>query len=321
MRAPPPNSDKLASASRVGGSPCQAWRRRIQERDDDCAVLLALRVSEGEKPHRTRTEPEHDDFVLDVDRYTVDAVTAAPAALVLPGGGFREHTAHDGEGYARWLNTLGIAAVVLRYRLRPDPFPVALQQARAALSALQRGDLLENVDTDRTGVIGSSAGGLLAGLLATGAVLSVEQPPATVPRPTFHIQSYGLASLALIPQSAVEALLADKISLAAELSPANHVDSDTPPTFVWTTAQDPPGLPNALEWARVLAEHDVRMELHIYPDGGHGLGLADGVAYGPHGHQAAPHTAQWTDACERWLRHLGVIRGAELPRPSRHAAP
>lgn len=247
---------------------------------------------------------------LDVDLYPVEGDHPSPAILVLPGGGFREHTAHDGEGYARWANTLGIAAVVLRYRLVPDPFPLALQQARNTLDDLQSGHLLPNVDADKTGVIGSSAGGLLAGLLATGTVLSIENRTHAPPRPAFHIQSYGLADLTLLPAAAVGALLGDQMELATELSPARHIDDMTPPSFIWATARDGPGLPNALEWTRALAQEEVPVELHIYPDGSHGVGLADGVPYGRHGHQELPHTARWTAACAQWLRHLGHLEGA-----------
>lgn len=242
---------------------------------------------------------------LDIDLHPT--TPGAPAVLVLPGGGFREHTDHDGTGYARWLNGIGLGAVVLRYQLRPDPFPRALQQARAALEALQRGTLLPGADPARIGVLGSSAGGLLAGLLATGAVLSIEPPRGTPSRPAFHIQSYGLADLALLPPPAVEALLGDARDLAGELSPVTHADAATPPTFVWATAQDRPGLPNALLWTRTLAGHDVPVELHVYPDGPHGVGLADGVRWGAHGDLALPHTAQWTEACGRWLRRIGVL--------------
>lgn len=247
------------------------------------------------------TEREVAD--LDVDVYP-GPIPGEPGVLVLPGGGLREHTEHDGAGYAHWLNGIGYGAVVLRYRLRPDPFPLALQQARATLEAMQDSRLLPTADPHRIGVIGSSAGGLLAGLLATGAVLSIEPARPTPPRPAFHIQSYGLADLSLIPAEAVAALLGERAHWAGELSPVNHVDGLVPPTFVWTTAQDPPGLPNALAWAGVLAEHEVRFELHVYPEGWHGVGLADGVAWGAHGKLAIPHTAQWTTACERWLRKV-----------------
>lgn len=72
----------------------------------------------------------HDGVALDADTYP-GPIPGSPGVLVLPGGGFREHTEHDGEGYARWLNGLGFGAVVLRYQLRPDPLPLSLQQAAA----------------------------------------------------------------------------------------------------------------------------------------------------------------------------------------------
>lgn len=247
------------------------------------------------------TEPPATEPEPDLLRFPVEG--AGIAALVLPGGGFREHTEHDGIGYAHWLNRIGISAAVLRYRLRPDPFPLALQQARAAMDWMQRSDR-PGFTGCTVGVIGSSAGGLLAGLLATGAVLSIENSPQRVPRPAFQVQCYGLADLALLPPSAVEALLGDHVGLARELSPVSHIDNRTSPSFIWATAGDPPGLPNALAWTQALAEHEVPVELHIYPEGWHGVGLADGVAYGEHGHQHLPHTATWTSACQLWLAHI-----------------
>lgn len=102
-------------------------------------------------------------------------------------------------------------------------------------------------------------------------------------------------------------LLGDKFQLEDELSPARRVDERTSPTFIWATASDPPGLPNALEWARVLGENQIPMELHIYPEGRRGIGLADGVVYGSHGDDAIPHTAQWSRSAGRWLRHTEIV--------------
>lgn len=194
------------------------------------------------------------------------------------------------------------------------PFPLTLQQARAALDLLRSRGIAGWTHT-HVGVIGSSAGGLLAGLLATGSVLSIEPTPPRVPRPDLHVQSYGLADLDLLPHDAVEARLGERIHLAAELSPARHVDDATPPTFVWATAPDPPGLPNALEWARALTERTVPVEPHIYPYGWHGLGLADGVAYGDHGHVRVPHTAHRSRACEEWISH--TLASQARPRLAR----
>lgn len=246
------------------------------------------------------TTSSWDGIELDLDLFPVPG--SETAVLVLPGGGFREHTEHDGAGYARWLNSIGVSAAVLRYQLRPDPFPLALQQARAALEALQGSQLMPDIAADCVGVVGSSAGGLIAGLLATGTVLSIEPAREQVPRPRFQIQAYGLADLRLLPPQAVDALLGDAAHLIDELSPVTHIDERTAPTFVWATAQDRPGLPNALAWAQALADHDVPVELHVFPEGPHGVGLADGVRYGEHGQHCIPRTAGWTTACETWLK-------------------
>ncbi len=239
-----------------------------------------------------------------------------PAVLVLPGGAFRELPPHEGEGYARWLSGLGIHASVLPYRLLPDRFPAPLEDARNALAHLRTGDHGPGIeiDTGRIGVIGSSAGGQLAGLLMTGRVLSVEQGVVDPPRPDFAILAYALADLDLLPPPVVANLLGDLLPLKDELSPARHVDASVCPTFVWATAQDPPGLPNALEWTRALAAAEVPVELHVYPGGNHGIGLADGVEYGGASHKFIahePHTASWTTACAAWLRREGVLAGQE----------
>lgn len=231
-----------------------------------------------------------------------------PSVLVLPGGRFQELPPHEGEGYARWLSSIGLNAFVLEYRLLPERFPAPLVDARAGLDYIRTGD--HGLPTDRVGVIGSSAGGQLAGLLMTGQVLSIEEGVADPPRPDFAILAYALADLDLLPPVAVETLLGELISIKDELSPAKHVDSSVCPTFVWAGAQDPPGLPNALEWTRVLAAAAVPVETHVYPTGTHGIGLADGVEYGGKEHffiARDEHTASWTTACEAWLRREGVL--------------
>ncbi|WP_211236625.1 alpha/beta hydrolase [Arthrobacter castelli] len=225
-----------------------------------------------------------------------------PSVLVLPGGAFREHTGHEGEGYARWLSDIGLHAFVVNYRLLPHGFPAPLEDARAGLHYIRHGDHGLSVDTARVGVIGSSAGGHLAGLLMVGTVLSIETLDEAPPRPDFAILAYAVADLDLLPGPAVEALLGERINLKDELSPVRHLDERVCPAFVWATAEDPPGFPNALAWATALVDASVAVELHIYPHGWHGLGLADGQAYGDHGHTHIPHTAQWSSAAESWLR-------------------
>jgi acetyl esterase/lipase len=230
-----------------------------------------------------------------------------PAVLVLPGGGYRFHTEHEGEGYARWLSGIGLHAFVLRYPLMTDHrFPAPLESGRAALEWIRNGKHGLDVG-EHVGVIGSSAGGHLAGLLATGTMLSTEQLVTPPPRPDFAILAYSPADLHLLPEEPVQWILDGRMELREELSPALHIDADTCPTFLWATAEDPPGFPNALAYARALFDAGIPVELHIYPRGWHGLGLANGVAYGAHGAIHIPHTARWAQACEAWLGAEGFL--------------
>ncbi|WP_254076567.1 alpha/beta hydrolase [Streptomyces pacificus] len=231
-----------------------------------------------------------------------------PAVLVLPGGGVRELPPHEGEGCARRLSGLGIHAFVPSCRLLPDRFPAPLEDARAGSDHIRNGD--HGLDVGRAGVIGSGAGGQLAGLLMTGRVLSVEEGVADPPRPDFAIPAYAPAGLDLLPPSVVENLHGDLLPLEDEPSPAMHVDASPCPAFAWATAQDPPGQPEAPERTRAPAAAAVPVESHVSPGGGHGIGLAGGVEYGgePHTCMARePHTASWTAACAARLRREDVL--------------
>ncbi|KHD72254.1 xylanase [Actinoplanes utahensis] len=230
-----------------------------------------------------------------------------PAVLVLPGGGYRFHAEHEGEGYARWLSGIGLHAFVLRYPLMTGHrFPAPMESGRAALDWIRAGGHGLDVGAS-VGVIGSSAGGHLAGLLATGTVLRSEQLAGPPPRPDFAILAYSPADLHLLPDEPVQWILDGRMDLRGELSPARNIDAATCPTFLWATAEDPPGFPNALAYASALFDAGVPVELHIYPRGRHGLGLANGVAYGEHGDIHIPHTARWAEACRAWLTAEGFL--------------
>lgn len=242
---------------------------------------------------------------LDVTLYPADGDFAGPrsAVLVLPGGGYREHSGNAGEACARWLASLGCHAFTLRYRLLPELFPAALVDARAGLDYIRDGDHNLAVDRDRVGVIGFSAGGHLAGLLTAGTVLAGETYTGTAARPDFAVLAYSIADLDLVDEPTVERLIGNSPTLYDELSPARHLDEQACPTFIWATGQDLPGLANGLRWSEAVAAAGRRIELHIYPDGDHGVGLADGRG----GYPNLPHTAQWTVACAAWFRNEGIL--------------
>lgn len=252
----------------------------------------------------TKASPDNDvESLATVYPAIASGAGPRPAILVLPGGGYREHSANAEEAAARWLARLGFHVFTLRYRLLPRIFPTALADVRAGLDYVRSGAHGLAVDPQRVGVIGFSAGGHLAGMLTAGTILRGESYTGAAPRPDFAILAYAIADLDLVDQPTVDRLVDTSPTLHDELSPTRHLDDQPCPTFVWATGQDLPGLRNTLEWGRAIATVGRRIRLSIYPDGPHGVGLADGRD----GYPDLPHTARWTSDCEAWLRHEHIL--------------
>lgn len=221
--------------------------------------------------------------------------TASGSVLVLPGGGYAVLAPHEAEPYAQWLAGLGLDAHILRYTVGRGAWPAALDQARALLREVRA------AATGPVGVIGSSAGGHLAACLSTAVGPGIGGGPAH--RPDFAVLAYPVTSFTVAPEpgSTLRVLGPDPSPEARRaVSPDRHVDRATPPTFVWTTADDPV-VPagHSLRYAQALVDAGVPVELHVFPHGRHGLALTG----------EAPAAATWTDLCERWLRDLGVLDG------------
>ncbi|MBB5803742.1 acetyl esterase/lipase [Saccharothrix ecbatanensis] len=224
--------------------------------------------------------------------HLIDTSERRPAVLVLPGGSYLRHADHEAEPVAQWLNGLGLHAFVLRYRVDPHRHPAGLLDARQALHHVRQH---AQVDPHRVGVLGFSAGGHLAGMLATG-VHPTGEPSSADERPDFAVLCYPVISLDGADgghQGCGDRLLGDDADSAARATLAvdRHVDARTPPTFLWHTADDE-AVPvvNSLRYAEAAARHDVPVELHVYPHGKHGLGLAVGEPAGA-----------WTGLCADWL--------------------
>ncbi|GAA2100577.1 alpha/beta hydrolase [Microlunatus panaciterrae] len=216
--------------------------------------------------------------------------------LVLPGGAYEMHADHEAEPVARWLNGLGLHAVVLRYRMSPHRHPAPLEDAVAALRSLRAGDLGLAVDRERVGVIGFSAGGHLAA--------SLSNADADGGVPDFAILGYPVISFVheVNEPSARNLLGEPSLQLRRDHSLEYRVSSRTPPTFLWHTADDDAvPLSNSLRYADALARNGVPVELHVFPHGRHGLSILDEV----------PHVTQWMELCARWLTETGVLDPGE----------
>ena len=221
-----------------------------------------------------------------------------PAVLVLPGGGYGKTSDHEGEPVAKWLAGLGIHAFVLQYRVAPHQHPAPLTDAKEAMLWIRGGEHGVAVD-GRVGVLGFSAGGHLAATLSTAT--SSNTPALDVPSavPNLSILCYPVVSFTdAVHQGSIDNLLGHSPSsdLLRSLSPELNVTDTTPPAFLWHTADDGAvPVENTFAYARALIRHGVPVEVHVFPHGSHGLGLAEGEV-GPDG---------WPALCGKWLSRQG----------------
>jgi acetyl esterase/lipase len=225
------------------------------------------------------------------------------AVVICPGGGYAV-LAYDHEGHqvARFLNTIGVTGVVLKYRLAPRyRHPAPLQDVQRAVRLVRSKAADYGIDPTRVGVMGFSAGGHLASTAAThfdkGQADAADPVDRFSCRPDFAVLCYPVISMTesfghtgsrrnLLGENA-DAALADL------LSNEKQVTAETPPTFLFHTGDDT-GVPveNSLAFYSALRKHKVPAELHAYQVGPHGVGLAP----------ADPATFGWKDRLADWLR-------------------
>jgi len=201
--------------------------------------------------------------------------------LVLPGGGYGL-LAYDWEGtdVAKWLNSIGIAAFVLKYRLpsvlsQKTPYEVPLQDAQQAMKIIREKASQYNIAQNKIGVIGFSAGGHLASTLST----HFTKKNSNKVRPDFSVLIYPVITMKkeFTHKGSRRKLLGDNpdSQLVHQFSNELRVTSNTPPTFmVHATNDKVVPVENSIEYYKSLKKHGVKSELHIYEKGGHGFSLA-----------------------------------------------
>jgi len=231
------------------------------------------------------------------------------AVVICPGGGY-SILAYDWEGtdVAKWLNSKGIAGIVLKYRLPGSKSNIVrhkspLLDAQRALRLTRYHAEEWNINPDKIGVMGFSAGGHLASTLGTHfdeVKSGIEDPVAMASsRPDFMILVYPVISFDpkfghIGSRNNLLGKNPDQ-ELIDRFSNEKQVTADTPPTFL-IHAGDDGGVPveNSLMFYKALQEHDVPAEMHIFPEGGHGFGLA----------LENEHLHTWTDLCIDWMKGM-----------------
>ena len=232
--------------------------------------------------------------------------STSTAVLVIPGGGY-QHLAigYEGVQIAGWLNTQGIPAFLLDYRVAPYGYPAPIEDGEQALRIIQERAAEFGVDPNRIGVWGFSAGGHLAstlGTLCTGQEVAVGGATIKCPRPAFMILAYPVISmeLPLAHGGSRKNLLGPKpdAALAHKLSNQFNVTVETPPTFLFATTKDPTvPVENSLDFYRALERAGVPAELHLFDYANHGCGLCGSIV---------PLSA-WPALLRNWLVQRGWI--------------
>jgi acetyl esterase/lipase len=252
----------------------------------------------------------------DADRPTLTLYPAAEqnstgtAVVVCPGGGYRALAMdHEGVQIARWLNSIGVAAFVLKYRLGPRyHHPAQLNDAQRALRYVRLNAERFQIDRGRVGIWGFSAGGHLASTTAThfdrGESGAAERIDRMSSRPDFSILGYPVISFTTEygHEGSRRNLLGENPDpkLMELLSNEKQVTAETPPTFLFHTNEDQ-GVPpeNSVLFYLALRKAGVPAELHIYERGKHGVGLAPTDLV----------LSSWPRRLADWLYSRGLLTG------------
>jgi acetyl esterase/lipase len=264
----------------------------------DAEKFFELKV--GDKPYEIGGKPTR--WLTNVSKPTLTVFRPAKvkntsvAMLICPGGGYH-NLGWDIEGteVAEWLNTLGITGIVLKYRCprRPGdalgvPAPGPLKDAQRAVSLVRKRAKEWDIDPERIGMIGFSAGGHLVGATATNFDRRSYEPIDAVDtvscRPDFGIMAYSGYF---------------KLKDKEGLSPTVRTPANTPPLFfVHATDDKISDVENSVAFYLALKRTKIDAELHVYASGGHGFGVRANTG----------GCAGWTRVCVEWLRNRGVLK-------------
>jgi acetyl esterase/lipase len=222
------------------------------------------------------------------------------AVLVCPGGGYYVQAPHEGQPFAQLFALHGIIGIVLTYRVFPDRFPGSYSDACRAMRILRNHADKYHIDADRIGIMGFSAGGHLASTVATQPDLHKDSfddlAKEISARPDRLILGYPVISFVdeYAHTGSAKSLLGDDPDpeMARKLSNNHQVTQENPPAFLFHTADDK-GVPvqNSISFAEACLKNDVPIEMHIYPEGEHGVGMA----------LEDPSLATWTGLLMNWL--------------------
>ncbi len=229
-----------------------------------------------------------------------------PAVIIVPGGAYRFVSVREGEPVAAYFLSKGYQTFVLNYSVYPYGYPTQLNQLACAVDYVKRNADKYAIDVSAVYAVGFSAGGHLVGNLAVDYAAAGKLSGKNLDcRPAAAALCYPVISSRFKYQESHSALLNkysedEKAELLKKLNLDDSVTRDTVPCFIWTTAEDTVvPAQNAIAFAMALAEKGVRYELHIFPDGDHGLSTAAEPLFRPSAVLDRIHG--WLDLCAEFF--------------------
>jgi len=266
-------------------------------------------VAPGEKvdigPEKDTNKPKPSEppekYVITLTNVTQPTITVyepamnktGAAVVVCPGGGYSILAMNlEGTEICQWLNSIGVTAVLLKYRVPGraglERYTAALQDAQRALGLVRHRAKEWGIDAKRVGILGFSAGGHLSAATSTNYEIrtypAVDEADKESCRPDFTILIYPAYLI--------------KENDMAHLAPEINVTGQTPPTFITMTEDDPVHVENAFTYAQALKQAHVAVELHVYPTGGHGYGLRP----------STNDVSHWPSLAAQWLATQGWLK-------------
>ena len=199
------------------------------------------------------------------------------AVVICPGGGY-QHLAmnHEGHDWAPFFNNMGIAAIVLKYRMPHGNCQVPIADAEEAIRMVRRNATAWHINATDVGIMGSSAGGHLASTIATHSKGEA--------KPDFQILFYPVITMMpdITHKGSHDNFLGKEAKKKEEKLYSNdaQVSRTTPRAFITLADDDHTVLPlNGVNYYTELFRHDVPASLHVFPDGGHGFGMRERFKY------------------------------------------
>jgi acetyl esterase/lipase len=255
-----------------------------------------------------------DTDIPTLTAYRAPRVGNGTAVVIAPGGGYQSLAMeHEGRQFAYWFNAMGVTAFVLKYRLGPAyHHPIELGDAQRAIRTVRSRATEFNVQPDRVGMMGFSAGGHLTSTAGThfdsGKADARDPIERVSSRHDFLILGYPVISFdaAITHAGSLRNLLGTNPDpkLVEDLSNDLRVTPQTPATFIFHTTNDNAvPVENSVRFYLALRKAKVPVEMHLFESGPHGVGMA----------LNDPALAQWPQLLMTWMRNRGLLSKPSTP--------